>query len=307
MCIVADSVKDIQKTKIASFHVAYSFDDGKTLIPAQLVVYSAKVDSNTNTNAFILPVYNPGNDYRKIIPLDFSKMPDFFINVSNLYNRWFPSRSRSYGTFTNCGNTNSNMLMVHTVGDYKFSIMPSKIDFNKLDRRQLNVDTKARVAIDVHSDDYSFIIYQFYQKGKIEITPFGYICAPHDEYSMIIPTIHGHPYDTFPSIGLAYMPNIYIPCKPEFEDQADFDHEIFTLVKTFNKINMSESDLSNINELLKNIQMDYMKRKIRIYSPKSCVPNKIKITGYQDNNNLLITTTGYAFLKDLITDKTANI
>ena len=34
MCIVADDINDVSKTKIASFHVAYSLDDGKTIIPS---------------------------------------------------------------------------------------------------------------------------------------------------------------------------------------------------------------------------------------------------------------------------------
>jgi hypothetical protein len=177
MCIIADSVGDVSKTRIASFHTAYTLDGGKTIIPSQLIVYAANVDSNTATNAFILPVYNPGNNYQKIIPLDFSKLPDFFSNVNEIFDRWFPSKNWADRTLSSPNGEFAieNILPVHKVGDYKFSIMPSKMDFNRLDRSQLNISSTAKIAIDVHSDDYSFIVYQFYQKGRIEITPFGYI------------------------------------------------------------------------------------------------------------------------------------
>ena len=92
MCIIADSIKDVSKTKIACMQTAYSFDNGQTIIPAQLVVYSANVDSSTNNNAFILPIYNPGNDHRTIIPLDFSKLTNFFTDLEKIYDRWFPEK-----------------------------------------------------------------------------------------------------------------------------------------------------------------------------------------------------------------------
>jgi hypothetical protein len=312
MCIVADDIKDVSKTKIASFHVAYTLDDGKTIIPSQLIVYSANVNSNKNTNAFILPVYNPGNNYHKIIPLDFSKMADFFTNVKNIYNRWYPdemlisqsySRSNSY--------SNNNILAVHKVGDYKFSIMPSKMDFNRLDRSQLNVSPAAKSAIDVHSDDYSFIVYQFYQSGQLEIMPFGYLCEPCREHAMVVPTIHGHPHDNVPILGLGYVPrtgqtfsSIYSSYGSDFENSAEFDHEIYTLVKNSEQNNntINKTDVIDMDKLLKNITTDHMTRKIRVYVPKTFIPKKIKINGYNINRNILIKTDGYIFVKDLMID-----
>ena len=311
MCIVADSVNDVSKTKIASFHTGYALDGGQTVIPAQLIVYSANVDSAANTNAFILPVYNPGNDYRKIIPLDFSGLPDFFSDVENIFERWFPKlRSRSLG-MTNSANyslQSDSILVVHKVGDYKFSIMPSKMDFNRLDRSQLNINPMAKTAIDVHSDDYSFIVYQFFQKGQIEITPFGYLCEPCREHAMILPTIHGHPHDGTPTDGLGYVPNMYVSYKSDFEDQAEFDHEIYGLVKSpaTNNSVITKTDIVDIDRLLKQISKDYMNRKIRIYSPRSFVPKKINFKGYKDNRNLLIKLDGHLFVKDLTIDRNYN-
>ncbi|XWV25701.1 hypothetical protein QJ857_gp0026 [Tupanvirus soda lake] len=308
MCIVADSVKDVSNTKIASFHGAYTLDDGKTIIPAQLIVYSANVDSNANMNAFILPVYNPGNDYHNIIPLDFSKMPDFFSNLNNIYNRWFPDqmlKAQSYGARILTNSFDSEPLPVFKVGDYKFSIMPSKLDFNRIDRSQLNVSPTAKTAVDAHSKDYSFIVYQFFQKGQLEVTPFGYLCQPCREHAMVVPTIHGHPHDNVPTVGLGYVPNMFVSYSSDFENMADYDHEIYTIVKNPNQTPIiDKNDVVDMDKLLRGINKDYMGRKIRVYVPKSFIPNKIKINGYNENRNILIKPDGYVFVKDLVFDRT---
>lgn len=305
MCIVADEVRDVSKTKIASFHVAFTLDDSKTIIPSQLVVYSANVESNVNSNAFILPIYNPGNDCHNIIPLDFSKMPDFFFDLKDIFNRWFPdklSKSSSYKNYSY--SFESKELPVHKVGDYKFSIMPSKIDFNRLNRSELNINSIAKIAVDMHSNDYSFIVYQFYQKGQLEITPFGYLCKPSREHAMVIPTIHGHPHSNFPTMGFDYIPNMFVSYKSEFEDTAEYDHEIYTLVKNPNqKPIINKNDVIDIDKLLREISKDYMNRKIRVFVPKSFIPNKFSIKGFHENRNILVKPNTYDFIKDLIIER----
>lgn len=305
MCIIADSVNDVSKTKIASFHVAYTMDGGKTIIPSQLVVYAANVDSVANTNAFILPVYNPGNDQKKIIPLDFSKLADFFYELANIYGRWFPEDTwRSANNSYNLEAQGKDFLPVYSVGDYKFSIMPSKIDFNRLDRLQLNINSAAKAAINVHPNDYSFIVYQFYKKGKIEITPFAYLCEPCREHAMIIPTIHGHPHADDP-LGFSshyFALNDFGSHKSEVEDKSDFDHEIYTLVLNPMAKNMDRKDLIEIDKLLSKITTDYVNRKVRIRIPTSFVPNKFTIKGYKQNRNILIKPDGFNFINDLTID-----
>lgn len=302
MCIVADDVIDVSKTKIASFHVAYSMDNGQTVIPSQLVVYATNIDSVTNSNALILPIYNPNNDYKKIIPLDFSNLDNFFVDLEKIYNRWFPSSKWTTNSLTNnydCFDNNET-LPVYTVGDYKFSIMPKKIDFNRLDRSQLNISPMARAAIDVHSDEYSFIVYQFYKKGKVNISPFAYLCHPCLDNAMIIPTIHGHSHNNSVPMGLGYVNNIHMSFNHEFEDKSDYDHEIYTLVKHSNPNKINKKDVLDMNSLLKNITMDYLDRKIRVYVPKSFIPNLTEIKGKHPNRNLMINTNGCAFVNDLL-------
>ncbi|AVL95052.1 hypothetical protein ma666 [Moumouvirus australiensis] len=310
MCIVADEVDDVSSTKIASFHIAYKLENSPEVIPAQLIVYAANIDSQAESNALILPVHNPGNDYKKIIPLDFSQMEKFFDDISKIYDKWFPKPMTRSLAYTNGYHIeNDSLLEVHTVGDYKFSIMPSKIYFNKLDTKQLNVNPMAKAAIDAHNNDYSFIVYQFYNKGKVQVTPFGYICQSHGPDSMIIPTIHGHPHSRS-GMGLSGFEQIsnFTPIEnihsTDFENEADYDHVIYTLCKNnLTKCLVAEEDVSYMNRVVKKITEDYMGRNIKIYIPKSFIPNMIKISGKKINRNLLIDINKKYFLYDLVMDK----
>ena len=318
MCIIADSVKNISTTNIAVFHVGYVFPNSNSNLnpnlnpsPVQLVVYSAQVDSVVNKNAFILPVYNPSNQIDNIIPLDMSKIGDFFSSTESIFSKWFPQKeSWSFDTDSFSMKTNGgDYLPIHKVGDYKFSIVPNKMDFNKIDRSVLNIDPMAKISIDMHSNDYSFIVYQFFQKGKINISPFGYLCIPPTDTSMIVPTIHGHPHDQLPNMDIGYVPNIYVNYKSNFEQTALYDHTIYALVRcdqelaSNHKIKIYESDLQAINVLLKRINKDYQGRTIRILVPKYFVPKKIEIKSTEINRNMLLDLTGSRFIHDLIIDQ----
>lgn len=288
MCIVTDSVNDVSNTKIATFHIAYSFDNGITIKPSQLIVYSANVDSIGKSNAFVLPVFNPGNDISNIIPLDFNNLTDFFIKIDNIYEKLLPRRLMTNSFGSNILFNSAPLLQVHQVGNYKFSIMASKIDFDRLDRSKLNIDPIAKSSIDVHSNNYSFIVYQFFDSGKLDIPPFAYIC-PSLNNQMIVPTIHGHPH-----IDKHYV---------DFQDTADYDHKIYVLFKDPSKPR-DKSILKNFDDILKNINKDYLNRKIRIFSPKSFNIKINTIIGNNTNRNLMVDQNGSQFMNDLIVNST---
>jgi hypothetical protein len=318
MCIILDKVNDVSSTKIASIHVGYSHDvnSKNSVNPAQLIVYSASVDSLADTNAFVLPVYNPDNNPEKIIPLDMSHMSDFFSDLKSIFDVWFGARAKGYSMDGMMMSSNSSRghLVVHTVGDYKFSVMPHKRDFDRIDTSKLKVNPHAKISIDQHNDNYSFIICQFFKKGKINMSPFGYLCVPKTSDSMIIPTVHGHPHDdNFISgiDGVGYIPNIRLNynTKIDFEDTSEYDHEIYALIKASeeecskNPIKVNENDLGKINKLLGKIGKDYNDRKIRLYIPKNIIPKKIKITTVELNRNFIIKPTESHFIKDLECDR----
>ncbi len=271
MCIVATSVGEVSSTKIISFHVGYVMEanletnESRTInpIPAQLIIYSAKVDNKASTNAFILPVYNPGNDPSKIIPISLRDLPDIIEDIDGVFSRWYPQQkliSASYSNSFGEGPT-SNKLEVFYVDDYKFSIMPRNYDFTRLDQTKLNVSQEATLAINQHSLDYSFIVCQFDKPGKIEVKPFGYLCPAHTTESMIIPTIHGHPHDFFGmNVGMGYIQNMFVNYKSNFEDKSHFDHEIYALVKAPNDTDTISVPVSTHTDV---VDLDRIIRKIK--------------------------------------------
>lgn len=286
MCIVADQVKSVSKTKIASFMIKAGWDQSEKEI-YQLVIYSANIDSVVNKNALILPVYNPGNNPNKIIPLDLSEMSDFFDKLDALYNR--SNNSKSFGVTYS---SNSISLPVYRVGNYKFSIMPSKEDFVRLNTSELIVDPAARVSIDVHSNDYSFIVYQFYQKGNIDITPFGYLCKPYKDHQMIIPTIHGHP-DNCIAFNSRYIDrNI-------FEDVSEYDHVIYTLIDKSDGQKNDPEFIPKVAKLLSKIKKDYLGRSIAMAIPKSYTKKVITLKDTYKNRNIRNDISGFLFMNDL--------
>lgn len=298
MCIVADDVNDVSKTKIGTFHVGYSLKKGD-IIPAQLVVYSANVDSLAKTNAFILPVHNPGNDPSKIIPLDFSDLSDFFVQLDFIYDKWFPKRSTMKNSFNDSRSfclSNDSMLEVHRVGDYKFSIVPTKRDMHRINTSQLSISPTANDAVNVHSDDYSFIVYQFFEKGKLDIAPFAYLCSSYNEKSFIIPTIHGHPHSS------GYSNYAPINGSNSFDNSAEYDHTIYSFIKSEGNSNVNSGDVKKIHRLFKKVLTDYQNRSIRIFCPSNFIPGKIEIKNYARNRNIFINESGHSFINDLVID-----
>lgn len=299
MCIVADSVNDVSKTRIFSSHVGFTINDNGEKVFAQLIVYSANVDSIVDQNAFILPVYNPGNDINAIIPLDFSNVITFMDDIDTIFARWRPmTKEMKLGNDKYFCDNEKNNLPVHIVGDYKFSVMPSKYDFSRINTSELYVRPEAKISIDVHSNDYSFIIYKFFKRGKVTVTPFGYLCPPVNDYSMMIPTIHGHP-------GGNNVTRFPMMPYTDFEQKADYDHTIYVIVKDNNKTGniTRNNDKRDISLLLRKVQYDFLGRKIKMYIPNQIIPVEYKITGFTDNRNLIMYGNQYKFLHDLVVDK----
>lgn len=300
MCIVADKVEDVSNTRIVSFQCQYVIKDGDIKsdpVSVQLVVYETNMKNNAESNALILPVYNVGNNPDNILPLDFSSLPEFINDINKVYENnilRYKTINNSSGRFLGGG----SLLAVNTVGDYKFSIVPSKYDFDKIDKSELNIDPAAKVSVDVHSDDYSFIVYQFSAKGKLQITPFGYLCQNYQADSMIVPTIHGHPEEG--PTGLLQN-NL-----ASFERMAYFDHAIYTLIDAYDDDFVVDNGIlyscghKQLQHVLNKIEKDYLGRNISITIPNQFKAGKIKINGHQLNKNLIVNAKGHGFMNDLI-------
>ena len=321
MCIVANEVEDVSNTKIISFNVGYSYDNGKTVTPSQLVIYGADIDNISKSNALILPVYNPSHDTNLIIPLDLSKVPDIFESVGDIYKRWKlvePTYSMNSKSFS-ANDSEKGYLSVKKAGDYKFSILNYASDFDRINPNELTINKHAKISVDMHTNEYSFIVYQFSGVGNVEIAPFGYLCQlgqSGKSDSMIIPTIHGHPHvSADPSSFFNRIPDFRFNAKNEFEQMSDFNHKIYVLCKSTEYGRMqsygvipNKTDATDLKHLLKTINTDYMGLQITIYPPIIFTPRLLKLDGKLANRNIKIDGEfGHSFLYDLNCDKMRNM
>lgn len=306
MCIIASEVNDVSQTKIISFNVGYSYDNGKTIVPSQLVIYSADIDNIKQSNAIILPVYNPTHNTNLIIPLDLSKLPKIFKSVDNIFKRWFIPQMTFSNATNSSGYEKKNYLEVKKAGNYKYSILNTANDFDRINPNELSVSQHARTVINYHSNEYSFIVYQFAGMGKIEVEPFGYLSPLGQSESMIIPTTHGHPHQqTDMTNFFNRIPDFRFNAKNEFEQMSDFDHMIYIICKseTYGE-GATPKDATDLKHLLKAIDTDSDGIKINIYPPKIFVPKMLNLKGKFANRNIIVNNQcAYSFLYDLNCDQ----
>jgi len=290
-------------------------------------------------------VYNPGNNPDSILALDFSSYPNFFKDLKELYDEIFginELRSKNFSQNSMSLDSYGGKLAVHKVGDYKFSIMPSKNDFSKLDQSQLNVAPGALTSINVHSMDYSFLVCQF--NGSGTVSPFGYVSKRVPNDKMIIPTIHGHPesdqdldlkeepisfsgftignqfthpnqINSFTSMDRMFAPNKSIDKNKShnkshatgvFDEVGDFDHSIYIMAK-FNpehKTNLSNTHYVKFDSMLNKVERDHKQREVKLFLVKGCNPYKKELVGDFKNRNMIVGgPNSLSFYKDLIHDQ----
>lgn len=301
MCIVADIVIEVHNTRIFVCNCAYMQTESNDITPVELVIYSADVNSSTKSNAVILPVYNPTGKTSNIIPLDLSACPQILDDIEAQFKRWDP-QVKSYMSTNGRGietDSFSEPLPVHTVGDYQFSIMSSKKDFNRLDKTKLRVNPQSKKSIDVHSMDYSFIVFQFFKGGDLHLSPFGYIAPLSSSYDHFVPAIHGHPHVDSEYYG---VPSEHKMSSP-FEDTAHYDHLIMYITKSDNVKDRRTEDAKSMDDILKNIRSDYLQQEVKILFPNKFTHGKFTLKGNYANRNIAIKNGKYWFIDDLVESK----
>src|ERR1700747_818267 len=169
MCIVANTVDDVKATKIACFQVKCLIDGVEN--DYLLTIYNAIIMTQNSSNALILPVYNPTNNVHNIIPLDMSDNEFIFQEMRGYFDKNYGRATKGVLPNANNSHVSIDLLKVFNVGNYKFSIMSNKNDFNRINKQELNIADEARTSINAHNMNYSFIVYQFTGSGYIE--PFA--------------------------------------------------------------------------------------------------------------------------------------
>jgi hypothetical protein len=332
MPIIGYPVKNISDVKIACFVIGYekiqkqtqihgniannfrsNYENNikKNIIPLQLVVHQLQIDMDDNyaNNSIILPVYNPSNDIKNIIPVDMSQTANFFneLETQQTSNGMYPFFSTKDNI--KLSNKLDDNLHVHDVGDYKITLVPSKKYFiNNVDGNiTIDIHNVAKLSIEQHSNDYSFIIYEFVGRGKIKILPFGYICPLLHHSKLFIPTINGQPCPD----DEQYNERSFVYNSSVFQNNSKYDNEIF-IIHVVNateniKLNISDCELQKINNisifLNRYIKKDLYGNDLKILLGKKSKLQKINLNGIKSNRNIIVENGQIKFLFDLLIDK----
>lgn len=172
MCIFSSEVNSVSNTHI---YARYASRD------RQYLVYSMSYDAPDEL-AMILPLPTPPSTREDALEFtDLSGYPDLFEDMD----RSFPLPRVVYHP----PGVSKSALVVHEVGSYEASFVPTQADFSRLDPRFRLADTLWQ-ALPNYSD-YSFAVFKL-KAGAKKIHPLAFTFPTRDSTMLFFPTVHVH-------------------------------------------------------------------------------------------------------------------
>lgn len=211
MCLFSQSVRSVSQTKILARALASS--------QRQLLVYSMRLDADQDL-AMVLPIpVPPGSAEDAVRFVNMQDCPSFFTYVDAL----FPQEqelTRSFG-FQPQSLGAAPKLVVHDVGDFEASFVPSRGDFDRLDERfRLAPEVMKKLPY----EDWGFCVFKL--KGvpddrgmleKFKDSVFGppprwpktyhpmAFEFPRRDSRVFFPTMHVHDGEVHPTAGFDHV------------------------------------------------------------------------------------------------------
>ncbi len=224
MCIILAPVEEVNATKIFTCLTA----DQK----GQFLVYSNQVTTDEEYNVMILPVPNP--DTVKFINL--SKYPKFFDDLQANFKKTSRSHSSNSYSLSRSASLADSVerpkLIVHDVGAYSASIVPSVDDFDRVDSAHFtlpkDLEKILRQTYATKTDRFGFIVCKL-KRGRHSYHPFAYTHQTHSNNLLFVPTLHYHPHGG----SSGFLQKTFGFGSRNFELKnaidADWDHVIYSL------------------------------------------------------------------------------
>lgn len=180
MCMFNGEVKEVKNTKI----FVSPLMDGVN----QVTIYSNEVKLvGGRKNAMVLPIPNPTNQQDKIQLVSMENYPTIFNDLSKLFSE-FSTKQKGFALRSN--SQSYKTLEVVEVGSYSCSIVPSLVDFDRLDTGVFSLNPKLKnVLQEYYPSGYSFLVCKIKRSEKFH--PIAYI-HPKPANSLFVPTRHFH-------------------------------------------------------------------------------------------------------------------
>ncbi len=171
MCIFSGSVQDVSNTRIFA----------RLQANRQFLVYEMRLVSDADV-AMILPLPTPGPREDQVKFISLSDYDHFFDDLD----RCFPvERGRGIRGVVSAGGP----LVVHHVGAFDASFVPTHLEFSRLDARFRLPETVWREL--PAYDDYGFAVFQL-RPGEARIHPMAFSFVTQTTDKLYFPTAHVH-------------------------------------------------------------------------------------------------------------------
>ncbi len=152
----------------------------------QGLAYSMNLDT-TEELAMVLPLpVVPGSGDDAVSFVDLSKHPKMFGDLATLFDMMPPLARKGGVSFRVSG---PKRLVVHQVGSFIASYVPTRMDFSRLDPRFRLPDALFDAV--PHYADYGFAVFQL-ARGKVTVHPMALTFPTRTPDQLFFPTVHVH-------------------------------------------------------------------------------------------------------------------
>lgn len=250
MCIIQGDTKHVGDTQIFSFATR---GGGQY----QVTVYSNEIQLNKEAkkrhNAMILAVPRGNEDFGMI---DLSNDKDVFKKLEKCFPVAYQGpvtlNSRSFGT------SKADYLEVKSCGSYRYSLVPTLQDFERVDPSVFQID-----------GDVKSLLSSKYENG------FAFLVCKIAESKKFHPVAYFHP---IPKSGKLFVPTLHFHQGQDHPLSPDWDHEIYVIGNSM--VGVGAHDLSGL----------YKVTTLQNFLPriKAADLRKIEINGQFPNQDLWI-------------------
>jgi len=176
MCIFTGRVADVSGTAI----FARPIREGR-----QILVYSMNLATSAEV-AMVLPLPTPPGPSEDVVRfIDLSAWPHFFEEIDRAFRR--PSPPKGFATLQ----TYSRRLVVHEVGSFEASFVPTRRDFSRLDPRFRLADDVWEALPDY--DDWGFSVFKLGPMSRrTGVHPMALEFPRRQPDHVFFPTVHVH-------------------------------------------------------------------------------------------------------------------
>lgn len=168
-------------------HVSATNILARMVVPGvQALAYGMNLEAREPV-AMVLPLpVAPGSGEDAVTFVDLSKQPRMFADLASLFEIVQPA---SRGGGMRFSLPQAKTLVVHRVGSFVASYVPSRADFARLDPRF----RLPEVLFDAvpHYADYGFSVFQL-EPGKVTVHPMAMKFPTRDASRLFFPTVHVH-------------------------------------------------------------------------------------------------------------------